>query len=225
MILFINSTLFALLGIAVGFFVLPVSERVIEYKCRAKNQPMKKCWWFSGDRYVCMSVLGAIFFASFYYFDFLQALVICTLGSLAVSGTLIDYQIRIIPNEYILVIFALGFLFNLTEGGFIQVLFSLGTGLFTFLVFLLAAWITRFLVKKIGVGAGDIKLAAAAAFAVGWPRINWFFGGIVVFLTVYIVFGLYFKRIQLNSYFPMGGQIYGGFIGAYLIPHLLSLLG
>lgn len=220
----IKSTFFALLGFVIGFFELPVSERVIAYKYRIKNQPMKQCWWFSGDRYICMAVLGTAFFVSAFYFDFLQSVIICALAFLAVSGTLIDTQIRIIPNEFILAIFLLGILFNLTEGGFLQMLFSIGAGLFTFLIFLLAARITHALVKQMGVGAGDVKLASVAAFAVGWSRVSWFFFGIVISLTVYLLFGLYFKRLQMGSHFPMGGQLYGGFIGAYLIPPVLSLI-
>lgn len=218
----IKMGIFTLSGAIFGKYLLPLAERIIAYKLRKKTQEVYVYPWNATEKRICMLAAVLLSMSAGYYFSTVQSVLICVFFFVAIIVALIDHRIRIIPNELVLLVFLVGFFFNLTEGGARHLLFSVLSCLATFCLFLLTAWITYFFVKSIGVGAGDIKLASAIAFAVGFNRLSWFYAGIGFALLVYIVIGFYLKRIKIGSTFPMGGQIMAGGIMAYLIPVLIS---
>lgn len=207
-----------------GFFTQHVSEQVITYKCKKRKQRKPECIWFSDDKWISVIGLMIGFAMSGYFFPVIQSVLLCILCVIAAVGTMVDSQIRIIPNELVLLVLAIGVLFNFAEGGGKRFLWSVLSGLITFAVFFLASIITYYFVKKIGVGGGDVKLATVAAFTCGLDRLTGFYVGIVLALLVYIAYGLYFKKFRIGGAFPMGGQIMGGFLAAFFIPYLLPLI-
>lgn len=220
--LLIKMVIYALAGAFFGWLSLPLAERVIAYKLIKKNKEVPTCVWNTEEKLICK--LAAVFLAvaAAYCFPAVQSILLCGLFFIAIIGTLVDCRIRIIPNELVLLVFLLGLVLNLTEGGAGHLLSSALACLFTFGLFLLTARITYCFVKSMGVGAGDVKLASAAAFAIGAERLSWFYLGIAVSLLAYILVGMYFRRIKIGSTFPMGGQIMTGLVAAFLLPELMS---
>lgn len=220
--LLIKIVIYALAGAAFGWISLPLAERVITYKYRKKNKEVPVYVWNTEAKCICILASVLLSVATAYCFPVVQSLLLYGFVFIAIIGTLVDYRIRIIPNELVLLVFILGLFFNLTEGGAGKLFPSIVSCLCTFALFLLTARITYCFVKSIGVGAGDVKLASASAFAVGVDRLSWFYLGIAVSLLIYILVGLYLKKMKVGSTFPMGGQIMAGLIAAFLLPELLS---
>ena len=222
--LLVKMFLYAVAGIFFGIYCPITTEKIVEYKCKKKNIKVPGYAWSTDEKGLCVLITTGIFVSTGYFFPGELSVLICIFSFIAVIGALVDYRVRIIPNEMVVTIFALGVLYNVIEGGWIQLCLSFAAGVGTFFLFLLAARLTFLLTKNFGVGAGDVKLAFAASFAVGWQRLTWFYLGIVIALTAYLLLGFYFKKLKIGSTFPMGGQIMGGFIAAYLLPVLLPLL-
>lgn len=222
--LIMKELLYAFVGCISGYFVSYLSEAIIKYKFAKKNKKIP-CYFGSREEcIVCTIAISILFVLSGYYYSGLQSVLLCVFCLLAVIGAIIDIRTRIIPNELVLIIFVLGFLFNLLEGGWQVLGLSVVSCLITFAMFLFAARITYYLVKSIGVGAGDIKLASAIAFAVGFERLAVFYLGIVVGLLIYLLIGLRLRLIKIGSTFPMGVQIMAGFIAAFLLREVISSL-
>lgn len=216
--------IFAVAGTLCGFFCLPLAERVVVFKCKKKGREVPQYYWGTEEKTICMLMGAVLFVAVAYCYPRLQAVFLCVFSIIAIIGTLIDHRIRIIPNELVISVFILGIFFNLTEGGVNHICLSVLSSVITFSLFLLTAKITYHFVKSIGVGAGDVKLASAASFVLGIERLSWFFLGIVIALTTYLLIGLWLGKIKVGSTFPMGGQIMAGFIAAFLLPVLLPLI-
>lgn len=222
--LLIKMVIYALAGAVFGWFAFPLAERIIDYKSRKKNKEVPTYLWNTKERLVCILAAVILAVAAAYCFPAVPSVWICGFFFIAIIGTLVDYRIRIIPNELVLLVFLLGLFLNLTEGGAGRLVSSVISCLCTFVLFLLTARITYCFVKSMGVGAGDVKLASAAAFAVGASRLSWFYLGIAVSLLAYIMVGIYLGKIKIGSTFPMGGQIMAGLVAAFLLPDLLSML-
>lgn len=220
--LLMKMVIYALAGAVFGWFSLPLAERVIAYKFRKKNKEVPAYIWNTEEKLTCILAAVLLSMSAGYCFPAVQSVLICGFFFIAIIGTLVDYRIRIIPNELVLLVFLLGLLLNLTEGGAGQLISSVISCLCTFALFLLTARITYCFVKSMGVGAGDVKLASAVAFAVGASRLSWFYLGIAVSLLAYIFIGFYLKRIKIGSTFPMGGQIMAGLVVAFLLPELMA---
>lgn len=222
--LYVKIILCAVAGIFSGIYCPVATEKIVLYKCEKKAREVPEYVWSSDEKRFCALVTAVLFVLTGYCFSGGGAVLICIFSFIAVVGALVDYRIRIIPNEMVVTIFALGVLYNIAEGGWRQLCLSFAAGIGTFLLFLVAARLTFLLTRNFGVGAGDVKLASVAAFSVGCYRLTWFYLGIVVALSIYLFFGFRLKRLRIGSTFPMGGQIMGGFIAAYLLPVLLPLI-
>lgn len=219
-----KSILYVLVGAGIGYFATSIAEAVVRYKCLKLNKEVIEYEWRMGERCIGSLVTAVMFMLSGYSYSLLQSLILCAFCLLAVVGALVDFRIRIIPNELVIIVLLLGLLFNLTEGGLVRIGLSVLSGIITFVLFMLTARITYYLAKNMGVGAGDVKLATVAAFAVGIDRLANFYSGIVVALVVYILIGFSVGLIKLNSTFPMGVQIMFGFVAAFLLAPALQFL-
>lgn len=216
-----GGIIFAAAGASCGFFCISLAERIVVYKCKKKGREVPLYYWGNEERYICILLAAVLFMMAEYYYPLVQAVLLCLFTIISIIGTLIDYRIRIIPNELVLSIFVLGVFFNLLEGGLKHICLSVAASVITFILFFLAGKITYYFIKNFGVGAGDVKFASVAAFAIGIERLNLFYSGIVIALSVYLMAGFYFKRLKIGCTFPMGGQLMAGFIAAFLLPVIL----
>jgi len=122
----------------------------------------------------------------------------------------IDWDERIIPNRWVIGLLALGIYLHSLEGHWLNaVLTAGGTGLF----FGLAHVLTRG-----GLGFGDVKLALAEAWILGYPAIVL---GLTVGLMAAAVVSLgllAFRRVTVKSTIPFGPFLaLGGLVGLLAI--------
>lgn len=133
------------------------------------------------------------------------AIVFCLFVSIALVSSWVDILIRIIPNEVVLTVAALGIVFRIVcaiadpwslLGGFAS--FALTIAMFTLAMFIgKKRWNSR------GVGAGDFKLAMIAAFIVGFPGIVYFYTALCVTMLVYFVYMIARGSFNFFVWFPM----------------------
>ena len=133
------------------------------------------------------------------------AIVFCLFVSIALISSWVDILIRIIPNEIVLTIVALGIVFRIVcaiadpwslLGGFAS--FALTFGMFS-----LAMFIGRKRWNSRGVGAGDFKLAMIASFIVGFPGIAYFYIALCITILVYFTYMIAKRSFGFFVWFPM----------------------
>ena len=134
-----------------------------------------------------------------------HAIVFCLFVSIALISSWVDILIRIIPNEIVLTIAALGIVFRIVcaiadpwslLGGFAS--FALTFGMFS-----LAMFIGRRRWNSRGVGAGDFKLAMIASFIVGFPGIAYFYIALCITILVYFTYMIAKRSFGFFVWFPM----------------------
>ena len=133
------------------------------------------------------------------------AIVFCLFVSIALVSSWVDILIRIIPNEIVLIVAALGIVFRIVcaiadpwslLGGFAS--FALTLGMFSLAIFLgRKRWNSR------GVGAGDYKLAMIAAFTVGFPGIAYLYIALCITMLVYFAYMIARRSFGFFVWFPM----------------------
>jgi|LSQX01.3.fsa_nt_gb leader peptidase (prepilin peptidase)/N-methyltransferase len=202
---------FLSLGLLIGYMTPMISLKIIEYKKKAEsiktvNQPF--------DRLI--NVLIILFNGAAWYFiastvdNIFAAVMICIQISLGIIFAYIDIKIRIIPNELILVLLALGITFQLFNYGLEGVLGSIISMIFIMIVFIALA--TFMGLGK--VGAGDVKLAGAIGFALGYPSIITAMGAMAAVLLSFIIIGLAIKKIRMTTMLPLAPFLVAGYIFA-----------
>ena len=115
----------------------------------------------------------------------------------------IDLDTNLILNKLLIVMLSFGILFNLFfnvilwEDGFLGIIAG---GAFMILVSLLG----KVVLRKESLGMGDVKLAAAAGFFLGWKMILFAtFFGFLLSLPVLIVL-MVFGKLKFGQYIPLG---------------------
>ncbi len=215
----------ALLGGFLGYFIEPLSEKVITYKQKQKNKEYSR---YSYNFYLgkIIDVLsGAFLFGiSFYYFSLFKAILASIFALLALLGVKVDQKIRIIPNELVLIILLLGLIYQGFSRGFTGIKDGILALVVTSIIFFLAGFITKKLSGSIGVGAGDVKLAMAISAYSGISGLYDFYLGIAIFLALYILVGFKTKKLKMGSTFPMATQIMGGFMVVIFAESILDLI-
>jgi Predicted membrane-associated HD superfamily hydrolase len=217
-------TVASAVGVGMGAFIPPFVKRVVGFKCRQYGRPLVRrrfsvrTWGFV----IVLTVAFALLSARFVSLE--QSPFFIGFCVIAIVGTLVDHQIRMIPNELVLLLFMLGLPYRIMVSGFSGVPRSMLASLITAGVFLLAAGTTFLLKKNIGVGAGDLKLAVTISFIVGLSGVFLFLFGMVAAILLYCFGGLLSRRLTVGSTFPMCGQIMAGFVFALFAPYVVPCL-
>ena len=122
-----------------------------------------------GTSYPIVELITAIFFASIPFFfpstSIIEQILLCIAVSSCIVIFFCDLLYGLIPDGAVGIIALSGVLLVLVHHvGFLSfVLSSIGAGLFFFLLYIFT--------KKKGMGLGDVKLAAAMGFLLGYPLI------------------------------------------------------
>ncbi len=218
---FIKTGVFLCCGVAAGYAVPNLAEKMIQYKCAKRNQNPPSFYMLKWYKQILMILGVSLFALAAWKMPFAEAVIVCIFVMIALTATVIDIQIRIIANEMVLFLLVLGIIYRIVAGGIHSLLGSIGALAFIIAIFGGAAFITKVITKNIGVGAGDLKLALVIAITVGYSGVFYFLGGMAAALGVYCVAGLKLGLLTSKSTFPMCGHIMAGFLIAIFAPYVL----
>lgn len=220
----IRLLLGAALGGGCGTQLPRLVRALIEYKCKKRGRDVPENILTDRKTVLLLLVSDAL----------LSALAVLLMPPVSAAAGLciiqvallcvcVDYYMRIIANETVLLLLALGVVFRVSADGFGALLGSLeALGLVTALFGGLAA-VMMLLKGSPEVGAGDIKFAMAAAVAVGWPNVLTFLFCFAGAVLVYIFIGIRSAMLNRKSYFPMCLHLSVGLMGGMFLP-LLGLV-
>ena len=203
---------FLTLGLYTGYIIPKLSLKFIEYKKKTKNIDVNKAQP-SGSRINILIILfnGAAWcFTAYTQESLFTAVLICIQISLGLIFAYIDIKIRIIPNELILILLTLGITYQAFSYGLEGILGSVICMIFIMIVF--TALATFMGLGK--VGAGDVKLAGAIGFALGYPSVVTAMGAMAAVLLGYILIGLALRKIRLTTMLPLAPFLVAGYIFA-----------
>jgi len=202
---------FLSLGLLIGYMTPMISLKIIEYKKKAESIKTAKQLF---NRFINVLIIllngAAWYFIASTVDNIFAAVIICIQISLGIIFAYIDIKIRIIPNELILVLLALGITFQSFNYGLEGVLGSIISMIFIMIVF--TALATFMGLGK--VGAGDVKLAGAIGFALGYPSIITAMGAMAAVLLSFILIGLAIKKIRMTTMLPLAPFLVAGYIFA-----------
>ncbi|TEB12144.1 Type IV leader peptidase family protein [Pelotomaculum sp. FP] len=216
----VKTGVFLCVGLAIGFIIPSLAQKMIQYKCTKRHQNIPAFYMLKWHEQILMLLSASLFALAGWQMPLEEALLVCVFVLIALTATVIDTQIRIIANEIVLLLLALGIIYRIIAGGAYSLSGSLGALGFVVVIFGGTALITKLFMKNIGIGAGDIKLAMAIAITVGYPGIFNFLGGMAVAIGGYCVAGLQLGLLTPKSTFPMCGHIMAGLLIALFVPYI-----
>jgi len=208
------STVLGILGFTLGMDIPGICDKIISYKKR-RNKSESVDLRFGGNiiSMLFISVNGILWgLAGLGFESKLISILVSLIFTVAILIFVIDLQIRLIPNELVLIMFGLGAAFQITYFGW--------EALLPALICMLAVGLLFFLVGSfIGlnqVGAGDIKLAAVMGLILGYPYITIALIGMSMALLAFCLGGLLMKKLTIYSTFALAPFMMFGTVGALL---------
>ena len=208
------SVVYGILGILIGCIIPEISLKIMEYKKGNVHIKKSEVFLFSRLSRICFCLFnGAAWAVTGLYLDSIFiALLISFQITLGLIVAFIDINIRIIPNELVLTIIILGIIFQTLNYGLYGIFGSVMSMIFIMIVFTALA-----IFMGLGkVGAGDVKLAGAIGFALGYPLTITAMGIMSIILLLYILAGLAFKKIQLSTMLPLAPFLAAGYVFSLL---------
>ena len=211
----------AALGAAAGTQIPSFVKRLISYKCSARNNPLPEGVMTQRSTRLAALAVDAILTAlTAAFISPAAAVTAFFIIQIALVCVFVDWYIRIIANEAILVLLVLGVIYRILAGGVSSLIGSLeALGLVTVLFGGCAALMTA--VKgSPGVGAGDLKYAMVLAITVGWPGVIYLLLCFAAAVLIYVFAGMSMKILTIKTYFPMCLHLSVGLLGGVFLPIL-----
>lgn len=211
----INLMLSVIVG-ALFFFIVPVlTKQLIDYKEKKNKRKFENIRYEAEWKYQLFSAIAGciVSYVVLQSYELWKAVFIIIFCLLACIGTVVDNKVRIIANELVIFMFALGIIFRAMDAGLDGLINSFLTviGVFTFFVFsfFILKLIFRSLVPP---GAGDLKLMMVMGILLGYPNIiDGIFVSMII-MCVYIFAGLSASLLTIKSSIPMAGFIMVGIV-------------
>lgn len=195
----IHIIVYGITGLFCGFMIPYVSNKIISSKMKQKKTEIKYNFLESGlFRFVICILNGVAWAFAGMQLDPIVALLFSILFSLAVLFSIIDIRIHIIPNQLVLITFAVGALFQFIHFGGKSLLIAAICSLVMMVLFT----IVGFIVGLNKVGAGDVKLAGVMGMVLGYPLILVAVFSMSLALIAYCVIGISINKLTLVSMFP-----------------------
>lgn len=204
------SILFASLGLCIGYLIPLLSHKIIEFK-KISIEYKESQYLTKYIKIVICIFNGVTWYYSFSSIDNIMiALLISMQITLGIMVAYIDVKIRIIPNELVLSMIALGIMFQITYFGFKSLIVAIICMVVMMIVFTAVAGFVGF--GK--VGAGDVKLAGAMGLCLSYPLIITAIGIMAISLLGFILTGMALKKIYLSTMLPFAPFMITGYIAA-----------
>ncbi len=207
----ILEIIFFIIGAALGFGLQNIAGKVALYK--GSPESLSYAFHFRYSPLLPKAGLALLngiawFLSSLLVENIATAILSSILFTTAILITMIDIQIRIVPNELLLVMVVAGIAFQAVTFGFKAVLISF-LGMIAMIVFFTAAAGFSGFDK---VGAGDIKLAGAMGLVLGYPNIM---TALIIMSAAFLVYsagGLLIKKLTLKSMLPFAPFMMSGMV-------------
>lgn len=210
----------ALAGLCIGGYIPKLSEGVLSYKERkgGKKYALYSSGW-PWQRQIYALGMALLWACAICLLPPDKAILTQVLSVFAFAISYIDNRYRIIPNEIVMILLAIGAVHQLWLGGLPELLKAFAVVGLSIVICTLSIFIVR---SQGAVGAGDVKLLAAAALLTGYPQ----FLDVLLLMSVtamaYCLAGIYSGRMNRKSRFPMGGFIAGGMILSYFAQWIIG---
>jgi leader peptidase (prepilin peptidase)/N-methyltransferase len=210
------ALIMAMMGLAAGWFVPITAEKLIAYKFlkKKKEVPDGKKYLSVISRLICMLISGILLaFTGLLTNSVFNAVLYSIVMINAVLISVIDIRVRMIPNETVFLLAAVGLVLLITAGdvmGIIQAVISVVVVMSVFIALGSALGLDS-------IGAGDVKLAGAMALVLGFPQIMYGLIGMSGMLVIWIGIGLLLKKLTLKSPLAFGPFMMGGTVLAVYI--------
>lgn len=204
-------TAFLIIGAGVGLALPEISKSITAFKCKEKNTEL-----IYDSRYTSLLLkVGLCIFngvawglAGLFSESILSAVLVSMLFTIAVIIAIIDIRIRIIPNELLLIMLAMGIAYQAVSFGLMAILTSLVCMVVMIIVFTAVAGF----VGMDKVGAGDVKLAGAMGLVLGYPNV---ITAVLIMSAVFLIFtliGMTLRKLTLKSMLPFAPFMMTGMI-------------
>lgn len=207
----IFAVIYGVTGLLTGWKIPELSLKIMEYK--RKEIELNKILYSKTAKYIICLFNGAVWALAGLNIDNpIIALLIAVQITICVIIAFIDINIRIIPNECVLLIVVVGVVFQLMNYGLKALLPAIVSMVVMMVVFTSVAAFVGF--GK--VGAGDVKLAGAMGLALGYPLIITGVGIMAGVLLGFIAVGMALKKIALATMLPLAPFITAGYAGVLI---------
>lgn len=211
----VSHVILSVLVAVIYFFLAPkIADWVLQEKKKRRKKPLEirelnpYCWYAIG-----LTSLVATYFA-LEKFDIVHLSFFLVFELFAAVISMIDFRARIIPNELVMILSAIGFIYSLVTKGLQGLGVALIAPIVLFILFMIImVGFQKLTGKQFVMGAGDLKLMMAASLVVGnLAGFQIFLLGMAGFMMAYILIGLGLKKITLYSLYPMAAFIMLGML-------------
>ena len=211
----VSHVILSVLVAVIYFFLAPkIADWILQEKKKRRKKPLEikelnpYCWYAIG-----LISLVATYFA-LEKFDIVHLSFFLVFELFAAVISMIDFRARIIPNELVMILSAIGFAYSLVTKGLQGLGVALIAPVVLFILFMIImVGFQKLTGKQFVMGAGDLKLMMAASLVVGnLAGFQIFLLGMAGFMMAYILIGLGLKKITLYSLYPMAAFIMLGML-------------
>ncbi len=205
--------IFSIIGICSGIAIPAMSDRIVIYKShKGKIETTDRNYGHKINVFVILLNAGLWIYAWIRLENVFTAFLISFLFTVLILISFIDFRIRLIPNELILLLLCLGILFQILCFSWINLFYALLCMAAAGSVFVVIGRFAGF--EQIG--AGDVKLIAAIGMVLGYPYIKVALIGMSSALLVFCLGGLAVKKLTMQSTFPFAPFIMFGAVCALI---------
>lgn len=208
----VTAVIMGAAGMAAGWLIPLAASKTAEYKLRKSNKTLPSDARFTSPflKLACLLINGALWACvGLFTTNFFHAILLALILLDAVIITVVDIRIRLIPNEAVLILMAVGLILQIAFNGLPSALTALLAAAALMLIFIL-------LDAAMGIntiGAGDVKLAGAMGLVLGWPYLMFGLVGMGAILLLWCSAGLITKKMKLKSMlafapFMMAGTVF-----------------
>jgi Flp pilus assembly protein protease CpaA len=209
-----TSIILGVAGVIIGYKIPEISLNVMEYKKGNGNIQKYDTFLYSKLFTFLMCIVNGIiwYISSIGASNIFVSILISIQITIGLIIAYIDINIKIIPNELVLILSILGIIFQIATNGYKILISAVICMLAMMAVFTSAAGFVGF--GK--VGAGDVKLAGVMGLALGYPLIITAIFIMAIVLLIFIVCGLLIKKISLATMLPLAPFMISGYIAAFV---------
>ena len=211
----VSHVILSVLVAVIYFFLAPkIADWVLQEKKKRRKKSLEikelnpYCWYAVGlvslvATYFALEKFDVVHLSFFLVFELFAAVI-----------SMIDFRARIIPNELVMILSAIGFIYSLVTKGLQGLGVALIAPVVLFILFMIImVGFQKLTGKQFVMGAGDLKLMMAASLVVGnLAGFQIFLLGMAGFMMAYILIGLGLKKITLYSLYPMAAFIMLGML-------------